>query len=118
MIENLDLKCADLGARLAMKADEKTLTDALAVLEEQGVYALFLHLSASNRGRVSEACHKFLAAEPAAKPLLPRGNGDVLTLIRSDLATDLDALFLAKDLLHQALVYGRYHAKARAAERE
>ncbi len=32
------------------------------------------------------------------------------------LAEDLDKLLFARDLLRQALVYGRYHAKAREAK--
>ncbi len=115
-MENLDLRCAELGATLAGAhgVEEKTLTDALAVLEEQGVYAFFLYLSAPGRnggGEVSRACHKFLQQEPSDKALLPAG-GDVLRSVRESLANELDNLLLARDLLRQALVYGRYHAKA------
>jgi hypothetical protein len=114
-MENLDLKCAELGQRLAQQQDvkEKLLTDALSVLEEQGVYALFLYLRA-RAGTPGEAVCKasvtFLRETPAASPLL--ANGDVWQALHQ-LGEDLDKLLFARDLLRQALVYGRYHAKVR-----
>ncbi len=109
---NLDLACAQLGAELAQKSDDKTLTDALSVLEEQGVYAFFLFLRQKNeRSGVSEECRDFLHKQ----------FGDAFD--KKDefagtqaLAEDLDKLLFARDLLRQALVYGRYHAKARSSE--
>jgi hypothetical protein len=113
-MENLDLRCADLGKQLSDKADEKLLTDALAVLEEQGVYAFFLYLKARGKDagtRVSDACRDFLKRTPEAKPLLGNAQKEIFTGLQT-LAADLDGLLLARDLLRQALVYGRYHAKA------
>jgi len=113
-MENLELGCADLGKQIADKADEKLLTDALAVLEEQGAYAFFLFLKARGKdagGEVSDACRAFLKRTPQAKPLLGDGQKDVFATLQT-LAGDLDGLLLARDLLRQALVYGRYHAKA------
>lgn len=112
-MENLDLRCAELGKDLAGKADEKLLTDALAVLEEQGVYAFFLYLKARGKepgSRVSDTCRDFLKKTPREKSIL--GNSqDVFSGLQA-LAADLDGLLLARDLLRQGLVYGRYHAKA------
>lgn len=114
MMENLDLKCADLGKQLAGKADEKLLTDALAVLEEQGVYAFFLFLKARGKAEgsnVSDACRNFLKKTPQAQPLFEATQNDVFASLQN-LSNDLDGLLLARDLLRQALVYARYHAKA------
>lgn len=113
-MENLDLRCAALGKQLADKANEKLLTDALAVLEEQGVYAFFLYLKARGKdegARVSEACRDFLKKTPQVQPLLAQPTNDVFLELQT-LAADLDGLLLARDLLRQGLVYGRYHAKA------
>lgn len=114
-MENLDLKCAELGERLARepKVEEKLLNDALAVLEEQGVYAFFLYLK--DRGgdggeRVKTECADFLQRVPTDRPLL--GPGYVFEELQG-LGRDLDRLLFARDLLRRALVYGRYHAKAR-----
>jgi hypothetical protein len=44
--------------------------------------------------------------------LLTDNQKDALDHIRKDLTDDLDGLLLARDLLRQALIYARYHAKA------
>lgn len=114
-MENLDLKCAELGACLARVegANEKILTDALSVLEEQGVYAFFLFLKTkgdpSGNG-ISGACFDFLKKTPNGMPLLADTRDDVFMAIRS-LNGDLDGLLHVRDLLCQGIVYGRYHAK-------
>lgn len=115
-MENLDLRCAELGKQIAGKANEKLLTDALSVLEEQGVYAFFLFLKARGKdagSKMSEACRDFLERTPQAKPLLVSAQNDVFDALQT-LGNDLDGLLLARDLLGQSLVYGRYHAKAGA----
>jgi hypothetical protein len=117
-MQNLDVKCAELGRKLAQldRVDDKTLTSALSVLEEQGVYAcfLFLHAQGKDAGRnVSGELARFLQKVPEESPLL--GNGDLFNALQA-LAGDLDRLLFARDLLRQALVYGRYHAKAKEAK--
>lgn len=113
-MQHLDFKCAELGEKLASGANkerEKLLTDGLAVLQEQGLYAFFLFLGASKRGNpqsVSDECNKFLCDQG----LLQDGNNDLWRGLRS-LADRLDDLLFARELLMQALVYARYHAKAR-----
>ena len=113
--ENLDLACARTGQAIAEKPSkelEKFVTSALAVLEEQGVYALFLFLK--TRGgkaapTIEQKVREFLKTTPQRAPLLS-GNGDVFALLQS-MSEDLDKLLLARDLLRQALVYARYHAR-------
>jgi hypothetical protein len=117
-MQNLDMECAGLGRKLAQleKVDEKTLTSALGVLEEQGLYACFLFLNAQRKeaGRnVSAKLAEFLQQTPAGSPLL--GNRELFTALQA-LAGDLDKLLFARDLLRQALVYGRYHAKAKESK--
>ena len=116
--ENLDLACARTGQAIAEKPSkelEKLVTSALAVLEEQGVYALFLFLK--TRGgkaapTIVQEAHKLLRERA---PLLSdndnsNGNDDVFESLQS-MSKDLDELLLARDLLRQALVYARYHAR-------
>lgn len=113
--ENLDLACARTGQAIAEKPSkelEKLVTSALAVLEEQGVYALFLFLK--TRGgkaapTIVQEAHKLLRETPRRAPLLS-GNGDIFKSLQS-MSEDLDELLLARDLLRQALVYARYHAR-------
>lgn len=113
--ENLDLACARTGQAIAEKPSkelEKLVTSALAVLEEQGVYALFLFLK--TRGgkaapTIEQKVREFLKTTPQQAPLLS-GDGDVFASLQS-MSEDLDKLLLARDLLRQALVYARYHVR-------
>lgn len=108
-MDNLDLKCAELGSALAHdNVAEKTLTDGLSVLEEQGIYAFFLFLKAradDNGRKVSSKCYQFLQSVGLLEA------GDLLAALHK-LAEDLDKVLYARDLLRQSLVYGRYHAKS------
>ena len=113
--ENLDLACAKTGQAIAEKPSkelEKLVTSALAVLEEQGVYALFLFLETRGNDAakiIEQNLHELLKKTPRQDPLL-LGNGDVFTSLQR-MSEDLDKLLLARDLLRQALVYARYHAR-------
>ena len=134
--ENLDLACAKTGQAIVqnflkeleelkefeklkkLKELEKLVTSALAVLEEQGVYALFLFLK--TRGgdaakTIEQKACELLRETPRQPPLLSdndnsNGNDDVFESLQS-MSKDLDKLLLARDLLRQALVYARYHAR-------
>jgi hypothetical protein len=124
-MDNLDLKCAKLGGELAKVktdkghlVDEKVFTSALSVLEEQGPYACFLYLEAREGqvGReITEQAKQFLAGTVGKEPD-PKNPLEFLQA----LASDLDDLLFARDLLRQVFVYARYQAKARggAGERE
>jgi hypothetical protein len=113
--ENLDLACARVGKAIAERPSkelENLVTSSLAVLEEQGIYALFLFLKTrggSGAENVNQKIYEFLKETPQQAPLLS-GNADVFTSIQQ-LANDLDKLLLARDLVRQALVYARYHAR-------
>ena len=119
---NLDAACAALGHELGTsgqkpKDTENSITKALGVLEEQGVYAFFLYLHAREKtlGRnFSEKLMKFLRENVGRVPS-DRNQNEPFDALQ-ELAKDLDALLFARDLLHQVLVYARYHAKARQVE--
>lgn len=69
------------------------LTDALGVIEEQGVYAFFLFLQSRGKEpgeQVSSACATFLREQG-----LLQNNNDVLKALIGDLATKLDALLFS-----------------------
>lgn len=119
--QNLDAACATLGAKLGSsgnKDTENSITKALGVLEEQGVYALFLYLHAREKNQwgrsTSRELATFLRQNPSQQnPLLgsTSESSDIFPALQT-LARDLDKLLFARDLLHRALVYARYHAKA------
>ena len=111
-LENLDLACAKKGKTIAKspsKELEKLVTNALAVLEEQGIYALFLFLKTRGDENVSKELRKFLKKTPKQAPLLS-DNNDVFASLQQ-IGNDLDKLLLARDLVRQTLVYARYHAR-------
>lgn len=118
--ENLDLACARVGKTIAERPSDdlhKVVTDALAVLEEQGLYAFFLYVDKAVSGKekkelaksISNKLHEFLKVTPQQTPLLS-DNADILPSLQQ-MAKDLDNLLLARDLVRQALVYARYHAR-------
>lgn len=107
-MQNLDLECAKLAENLASQTTEQVITKALGVLEEQGLYAYFLFLKSSKEVEVIEECQNFLQKNS----LLVNDKNDIFKKLQT-LATNLDNLLLARDLLRQALVYARYHAKAK-----
>lgn len=120
MMENLDLKCAEAGRKIAAETgtEERLLNQALGVLEEQGVYALFLFLKAQGKEpgeKISRACLDFLQGNPIGSPLL--SDGDRWKALQ-ELGNDLDSMLFAGELLRQVLVYARYHLKAKDEARE
>jgi len=110
---NLDILAAEVGRRLSEKIkDEKVLNHALAVLEEQGPYAMFLFV------RARHAEHR----EPFERELVEllrqvlRKNAEEALEIAKNVANDLDNLLFARDLLRTALIYARFHLKAKGGE--
>jgi len=120
---NLDAECAVRGHKLVTsqleqeqkpKEIENSITKALGVLEEQGVYALFLYLHAREGRKFSKDLMKFLRSN-SLELSLPGNSTDEPFAALQGLAKDLDKLLFARDILHQVLVYARYHAKAAGA---
>ncbi|MDR5696081.1 MAG: hypothetical protein QN121_12550 [Armatimonadota bacterium] len=115
-IANLDIRCAELGRELAnvQNMDEKVLNEALAVLEEQGPYAMFLYVRARHE-RVANAfeehCVRFLREVFVSKI---RNNASALDAMKQ-LADDPNDLLFVRDLLRNVLGYARYHLKAKGS---
>lgn len=116
-MENLDMKCAELGQKLAAdkSVTKELLTDALGVLDEQGLYAAFLYLKAHGNSGGAVICRQadgFLKKTPESAPLATGNGKDVFDSVKT-ISQDFDNLLFARDLIRQAFVYGRYHIKAR-----
>jgi hypothetical protein len=113
---NLDIRCAEAGRDLGEAIQkEKALNDALAVLEEQGPYAMFLYVRARHKevaSRFEEALGELL------RSTLNLGGNDVNDVMEmaKRAADELDTLLFARDLLRNALVYARFHLKAQGGE--
>ncbi len=113
-LKNLSIQCADLGHKLAEGGNitEKVLNEALAVLEEQGPYAMFLYLKARHGKGGALIGQKSLCFLKVVFRHRLQETGDILDAIK-ELAEDLDDLLFARDLLRMALSYARYHLKAK-----
>ncbi len=119
---NLDAACAVLGQKLGTiggyaKDTENSLTKALGVLEEQGVYAMFLSLHARENELGRECSEQLMAFLRSTEVGLVRSDKEDEPFgALQELAGNLDNLLFARELLHQVLVYARYHAKAAEAD--
>ncbi|WP_213973841.1 hypothetical protein [Tepidanaerobacter acetatoxydans] len=97
---------------------DNTVTKALGVLQEDGVYACFLYLLAKEKENGNIVVEEML---DLLKNLGFEWNGrdvkkldDVLNFINDEVTAKLEPLLLAKDTLEKMLIYARYGAKARA----
>lgn len=124
-MENLDNICMEYGYKFAIetteafgsdaKKAEKLIIKSLGVLQEQGLYAFVLFCesrgSAEKPGadKIQEITKELFKNEP-----ISINNDNLLEAIRGEngLASRLEDLLLAIQILEKSLVYARYHAKA------
>jgi hypothetical protein len=119
-MHNLDRLAAQHAQAVVQSGDqniETTVTKALGVLQEHGVYACFLFLLAKEKANGKTVVEKMLDllaglgfgwGQPAdQKP------ETILKHINEKVSIDLERLLLAKETLEQMLIYARYGAKAR-----
>lgn len=123
---NLDYLAATYAQAIVRRtADEKagdvdnTVTKALGVLQENGVYACFLYLLAKEKenGQIVVDEMLKLLKDLQFDQSIPKPNDpqNVLEYISKKVTTNLERLLLAKETLEQMLIYARYGAKAREA---
>jgi len=116
---NLDFKCAEASEVIksflvsdgkAKKEAESLITKALGVLQEDGLYAFYLYMKAKDKSVYKSVEKESIKLFKEAFPDLDINREGYL--IAKDLVSELERLFLAKELLERTLVYARYHAKA------
>ena len=96
---------------------DNTVTKALGVLQENGVYACFLYLKAKEKVHGDVVVEEMLSLLDGlgfgwSKPT-NNSSEAVLEHITEKVTVDLERLLLAKETLEQMLIYARYGAKAR-----
>lgn len=123
-VMNLDRLAAKYAQAIVKDANsdiETTVTKALGVLQEDGVYACFLYLLAKEKqnGKVTvDRMLDLLGDEDNGlnfgwgKPSSHKSE-DILSYITEKVTVDLEQLLLVKETLEQMLIYARYGAKAR-----
>ncbi|WP_026485649.1 hypothetical protein [Caldanaerobius polysaccharolyticus] len=117
---NLDWLAAQHAQKIISRTNpseiENTVTKALGVLQENGVYACILYLLAKEKGNGIKVVEEMLNLLEE----LPFGLGRpssleptaVLKFISDKVTKELERQLLAKELLEQMLIYARYIAKA------
>lgn len=119
VVDNNETQQRKSKAQLAADLDN-TLTKALGVLQEHGVYACFLYLWAKEQdyGQAVSKAMLRLIEQMDLYHEKPAGESveHVLRYISETVTADLEKLLLVKETLELALIYGRYGAKARQSE--
>jgi hypothetical protein len=96
---------------------DNTVTKALGVLQEDGLYACFLYLLAKEKDKGKHLTTEMLGlleklgfgwGKPSAQDA-----ASILKHLTDKVTVDLERLLLAKEVLEQMLIYARYGAKAR-----
>ena len=122
-IKNVDMICADYGSKIADRinnSDESLVNKSLGVLQEEGVYAFFLFLAAQAKDKENTPAYciqkDIFDLLKVFFQSIKDSQEDILSIVRNNLAEDLNNLFLAKAIIERTLVYARYHLKAKPKE--
>ena len=117
---NLDYKCMEYGQDIAKQGDENNLRKSLGVLQEDGVYAMFLWIEDKEKNNkeknIRNILTKLLNEQEIKKFLLGDSNRfeqefDKFCENLQEVAKDIDKLLFMKKILERALTYALYHAK-------
>jgi len=118
---NLDYKCMKCAQEISKISDSNNLRKALGVLQEDGVYAMFLWLE-KNANNVRKELTNFLNEGGDNKIKIKkyllgddkkfRDEFDEFCKDLLEVAQNIDKLLFMKKLLERALTYALYHAKA------
>lgn len=96
---------------------ENTVTKALGVLQEDGVYACFLYLLAKEKKNGKAVVEQMIELLDSLNFNWGKPNSnkpeDILSYLTEKVTVNLERLLLAKETLEQMLIYARYGAKAR-----
>jgi len=116
---NLDYECIKYAQEISKIGDsnlESNLRKALGVLQEDGVYAMFLWLESKEGKNIRKILIRLLNESEIRKHLLtnssnfPENFSKFCEKLRK-IAQDMDKLLFVKKLLERTLVYALYHAK-------
>lgn len=118
-LDRLAAQCAQEIIRRTSEASDvdNTITKALGVLQENGIYACFLYLLAKEKENGRVVVEEMLNLLEGlgfswGKPN-DKSTEKVLSHITEKVTVNLERLLLAKETLEQMLIYARYGAKAR-----
>ena len=120
---NLDYICAKIGQNLVENEKDKkenTLRKALGILQEDGVYAMFLWLE-NKDNEIRKKLNNLLNENEITSKLLSDSKSfpdDFKGFCEKlqEVAKDIDKLLFLKKILERTLTYALYHAKIKEEE--
>lgn len=120
---NLDYICAKIGQNLVENEKDKkenTLRKALGILQEDGVYAMFLWLE-NKDNEIRTKLNNLLNENEITSKLLSDSKSfpdDFKGFCEKlqEVAKDIDKLLFLKKILERTLTYALYHAKIKEEE--
>ena len=129
---NLDYRCMEYGQRIGKISDsnlESNLRKALGVLQEDGVYAMFLWLEKNASDVRKELVELFNKEDETTHVKLSnyflksnksfsQDDFDEFCNDLREVAKDIDKLLFMKKLLERTVTYALYHARAKRDKNE
>ncbi len=119
-LKNLDFLAALYAQEVVNKQDdiENTVTKAMGVLQENGVYACFLYLLAkegeNGKAVVNGILDLLKSSGLGVDDEKPEAAEEILAFVSEKVcACSLEKMLLIKEILEQMLIYVRYGAKAK-----
>ena len=113
---NLDYLCIEAVQDIGNNGDKSILQKALGILQEDGIYAMFLWLEDKNYKNIRTSITKLLNKEEIKKYLLDSTNESFNDNFKEfcvnlqKIAENIDKLFFSK-ILERTLTYALYHTK-------
>ena len=116
---NLDYECMKYAQEISKISDsnlENNLRKALGVLQEDGVYAMFLWLESKKGKNIRKILIRLLNESEIKKHLLtnssnfPEDFSKFCEKLR-EIARDIDKLLFVNKLLERTLIYALYHTR-------
>lgn len=124
---NLDYECMkyaqgivhsiDKSEKKNVKELENKLRKVQGVLQEDGIYAMFLWLESKEGKNIRKILIELLNESDIREHLLtnssnfPDGFSEFCEILLREVAQDIDKLLFMKKLLERTLTYALYHAK-------
>jgi len=129
---NLDYRCMEYGQKIGKISDSKlesNLRKALGVLQEDGVYAMFLWLEKNASDVRKELVELFNKEDETTHVKLSnyflksnksfsQDDFDEFCNDLREVAKDIDKLLFMKKLLERTVTYALYHARAKRDKNE
>jgi len=114
---NLDYFCIKTGQEIGKVTDKNILQKSLGVLQEDGVYAMFLWLEKKAKNTNIRVKFVELFKEGPLEPYFGKyfkpKTGDFLSFcnVLTEITKDIDKLLFMKKIIERTLTYAYYHAR-------